>query len=107
MKLTIYVPVEKVDLGYGAHTFRSERIEAQPVRVIRWAWRHDKSCHPWRVTAWSYSIDVFDDRISPDAYRSHQDGAYRAVVNRALNKHWKPPVFPAGRNWVEVPTATV
>lgn len=31
-----------------------------------------------------------------------EDGTYRVNVNRKLNPRWKPPIFPAGVNRVEV-----
>lgn len=103
MKLAVHIPVEKIEVYAGAFSYRHELVEVEPLRIIRSPWRHDKSCYPWRVTAWSYSADVLHPRLSPDAILLHHiDRAYRAHVIRALNPRWKPPAFPDGKNWVTV-----
>lgn len=102
MKLTVQIPVEKIIVN-GGHSYRYELVEVEPVRIIRNPARHDKDCYPWKVTGWYYSADVLHPRLSPDAILLHHiDRAYRSRVIRSLNKHWKPPVFPDGKNWVTV-----
>lgn len=103
MKLIAYIPVEKLQLSDGAYTFTSKRVQVEVLRVIRSPARHDKDVYPWRVTGWYYSVDIAEHpELIPDAYRRGPEGMYRAHVNRALNRKWKPPVFPEGKNWVDV-----
>lgn len=102
MKLFVHIPTEKVAIGAG-HTFTSKLVEAEVVRIVRSPARHDKGCHPWRVTGWYYSADIAKrPDVSPEAYHGTHDGLYRAHINRALNPKWKPPAFPEGKNWVNV-----
>lgn len=101
MRVIVSIPVEKVAV-LGGYSFRHERIELTPLRVIRSPARHDKDCHPWKVTGWYYDVDVLHPRLCPEVPRIGFDGTYRAGVSRALNRHWKPPVFPDGKNWVAV-----
>lgn len=102
MKLLGYIAVKKVqrDIGF---TFTTKLVEIEPVLIVRSPSHHDKRCHPWKVLGWTYSAYIDNHpELAPDAIRTGAENRYHVHINRALNRKWKPPVFPEGQNWVNV-----
>lgn len=104
MKLTVSIPVERVELAGGCFTFRSAMVEVEPVRIVRSPSGYDRKTGKPR--GWYYSADLMHPEIAPQASRHPVDGTYRASISRPLNPKWKPPVFPANANWVAVGAAS-
>lgn len=102
MKLLGHIAVEKVARGVG-FSFETKLVEIEPVLIVRSSARRDKSKPGWPVVAWYYGayIDGHPE-LSPDAIRTGSENRYHVHINRALNPKWKPPVFPEGRDWINV-----
>lgn len=97
MKLTVSIPVEKIQVA-GGYTFRAAIVEAEIVRILRSPSGRDRLTGKPR--GWYYSADVEHPDIAPEASLHPVDGTYRASISRTLNPKWKPPQFPAGASWV-------
>ncbi|WP_227461633.1 hypothetical protein [Cupriavidus pauculus] len=101
MKILAHISVEKVILNErGVFTFRSEEMECEVVRVLR---RKIGANDPRQrfyyqadvVRPAQMHLEVWDGN-------ARNDGTVRVNVNRFRNKQWKPPVFPAGADVVEI-----
>lgn len=102
MKLLGYTAVEKVPRGIG-WSYTTKLVEIEPVLIVRSPASHDKNVRPWKVLGWHYSAYINSHpELSPDAIRTGAENRYHVHINRALNRQWKPPVFPEGQNWVDV-----
>lgn len=105
MKILAHISVEKVVLNErGVFTFRSEEMECEVVRVLR---RKIGANDPRQ--RFYYEADVVrPERMHPEAWdgNARNDGTVRVNVNRFRNKRWKPPVFPEGARFVEIPRET-
>lgn len=99
MKILAYIPVEKVRLSECTFTYRVELREVDVTRIVRWAGENNR-----RLGRFHYQADI---KRHPDmcaeAICSGPYGAFRVNVQRkGLNPKWKPPVFPAGCDSVEI-----
>lgn len=95
MKLTLPVPVEKVQITPYSYTFRHEPREVDVLVLTREPASRDRS--RWHLSA------HFDH---PDAHHeAPRVGINRTLVawiRRADHPGWKPPEFPAGASAVTI-----
>ena len=105
MKIIASIPVEKTS-GNGCFSFRHEQHEVEVVRVIR----HPATRNP-DLNRWHYQADIKDHpALCKEAIRIGPNFEYRVNIHRrsdnpryGLNPKWKPPEFPNGGNWVDIP----
>lgn len=99
MKILATIPVEKIQRSPCTYSFRYEVREVEVIRVMRWAGPNNR-----RLNRFHYFVDIKrHPDLHPEAIFTGLDGAYRVnVVRRGMNPKWKPPVFPDGKDLVEV-----
>jgi hypothetical protein len=97
VKILASIEVERIQLSASTFTFRCEVMEVEVVRVMR------TRADSYR-NRYYYSADIKRPaRMHPDAQYYLKDGIVRVNIVRKANPAWKPPVFPEGRNVLEVP----
>jgi len=99
VKIKAHICVERIELGGGLHTYRTEVHEVNVVRVIR-----SPATRSRTLNRWYYQADIAEHpSMSPHAIRTGHSGAYRVnVQRRGLNDRWQPPTFREGCNVFEV-----
>lgn len=97
MKILASIEVERIQLTASTFTFLCETMEVDVVRVMR------IQADSYRKRYY-YSADVKRPaRMHPDAKSYARHGSeVRVNIVRKANPKWKPPVFPEGRNVLEV-----
>lgn len=100
-KIMAAIAVEKVILDGGCYTFRSEVMEVEVLRYMR---RSVGSTGEGRRRFYYEAVIKAPEKVSPE-YRAwgHEKGEMTVNVTRHINKKWKRPTFPEGKNVVEVP----
>lgn len=98
VKILASIEVERVQLTASTYTFRAEVMEVEVVRVMR------RRADSYR-NRYYYEADAKRPaRMHPDARSYGRDeSVVRVNIVRKANPKWKPPVFPEGRNVLEVP----
>jgi predicted P-loop ATPase/GTPase len=97
VKILASIEVERIHLTASTYTFRAETMEVEVIRVMR------TRADSYR-NRYYYSADVKrPTRMHPEARRYGRDeSVVRVNIVRKANPKWKPPVFPEGRNVLEV-----
>lgn len=100
MKILASIEVELIHLSASTFTFRCEVMEVEVVRVMR------QRADSYR-NRYYYSADVKRPAcMHPDARSYGRDeSVMRVNIVRRANPTWKPPVFPAGVNCIEISEA--
>ena len=99
MKIIAYIPVEKVvSPGGTTFSFRRELLEVEVVRILRYR------CDRTRARYYYQADVLIPGKMCQEALSAHEvtQGMTRVNVLRDKNPKWKPPVFPEGKNNVEV-----
>jgi predicted P-loop ATPase/GTPase len=98
VKILASIEVERIQRSASTYTFRAEVMEVEVIRVMR------RRADSYR-NRYYYEADVKRPaRMHPDARSYGRDeSVVRVNIVRKANPTWKPPVFPEGRNVLEVP----
>lgn len=88
MRLTIDIPVRKIQVGPYATSFEFEPRDCEVVAVSRTR----------SGQGWHHTVHLAHPDIHPEYPRIGVNGSYTAWLRRASYPKWKPPIFPNGKS---------